>query len=141
MKEALAFKMNKTNYCIDLENLIEIVNLHKVCWVPNCSEYMDGIVDIRGNIIPVLNLFKLCGLEEPENPETEYLLIVREEERTFGLRVDNVETIIKTEHMGTQQLTMLDDTLIKQILKEENGDIYIDLNVKDMISKLSIEVA
>ena len=89
----LVFGMGSDRYGIELPRLLEIVP-HPLCApVPGAPPQLAGVLLVRGEIHPVLELSRLLGLPDlpPDDPGS--VLLIRREPRPFGLRVERVEGI------------------------------------------------
>jgi len=64
----IGFLMNGNEYTIPILKVQEIVNLPNVTKLPQASDYLEGVTNLRGKIIPIINLKKMVGLPS-ESPE------------------------------------------------------------------------
>jgi purine-binding chemotaxis protein CheW len=82
-------------YAFPIEQIREIVILRQVTLAPQVPDYCDGVSNLRGSIIPIINLRKLFGLEsKPVDAETR-TMVVNVGERTMGCTVDTVSQVIR----------------------------------------------
>jgi purine-binding chemotaxis protein CheW len=62
--------------------------------VPNSSEYIDGVINLRGTILPALNMRKMMGFERGEKTANARIIIGRFEGITFGMIVDGITYVV-----------------------------------------------
>ncbi len=94
-KQLVVFNLGNEEYGIDIELTKEIIKLSNITPVPNTEEYVPGVINLRGQIIPVLDLHKRFGLEQTGyfDQENKKIIIVEVEESLIGLIVDRVKEI------------------------------------------------
>lgn len=101
-KQFLIFKVADENYGLKLTQAKEIIKPTKVTNVPNSEEYILGVINLRGQVIPVVNLENKLGFLEHDG-EKNYLpvdqekkiIVVNIQNMLIGLLVDSVEEVIK----------------------------------------------
>ena len=91
----VAFRIENQSYAFRIEQIQEIVILDQVTKTPQVPEYVEGVANLRGSIIPVINLRKLFGLEpKPIDSETR-TIVVNVGTRTIGCTVDTVSQVVR----------------------------------------------
>ena len=91
----VGFQLAGQEYAFRIEQIQEIVILDKVTKTPQVPEYVEGVSNLRGSIIPIINLRKLFGLEpKPVDSETR-TIIVNVGDRTMGCTVDMVSQVMR----------------------------------------------
>lgn len=88
-----AFKVGPHECGLDIMTIKEIVNPLPITPVPRAPHFMEGVVELRSSIVPIVDLRKRFGLESKDSPSKKYL-IVSIERRIVGLIVDSVTEII-----------------------------------------------
>ncbi len=93
----LTFMLAGEEYGIDILRVQEIKGLDSVTEIPNTPEYVLGVINLRGNVIPVIDLRMRFGIECQEYNRTTVVIVVRvrkeERELTLGIVVDNVTDV------------------------------------------------
>jgi purine-binding chemotaxis protein CheW len=85
------FLLAGTRYAIPIRNVMEMDTMPRTTWVPNVPSFVRGVTNVRGEIISVLDLRSLFGLERWEFAERGRILIVRTaDQQTAALAVDEV---------------------------------------------------
>lgn len=82
------------HFFIPLTAIQEITMIPAITFVPNADPYIDGITNLRGNLIPVINVRKLMGFNRGTRSASERLLVLKERHVTFALVVDGISEVI-----------------------------------------------
>jgi len=91
----VGFAIDGQEYAFRIEQIREIVILDKVTAVPQAPDFCEGVSNLRGSIIPIINLRKLFGLNpKPTDAETR-TIVVNVREQTMGCTVDMVSQVIR----------------------------------------------
>src|SRR5208337_4830957 len=88
----IGFTMNGNEYTIPILKVQEIVNLPRLTKLPQVPHYIEGITNLRGRIIPVVNLKKLVGLDV-DSPGDK-VIVVTSGRITFGVLIDAITGVI-----------------------------------------------
>ena len=90
------FRIDGQDFGIEIEYVYEINRLKEVVInpVPKTFEYVEGIINLRGEVVPVLDLRKKLGLPVEEMGRETRILIVRIDNKTIGLIVDMVLSVV-----------------------------------------------
>jgi purine-binding chemotaxis protein CheW len=91
----VGFQLAGQDYAFRIEQIQEIVILDKVTKTPQVPDYVEGVSNLRGSIIPIINLRKLFGLA-PKPPDSETrTIVVNVGPRTMGCTVDMVSQVMR----------------------------------------------
>lgn len=91
----VGFELAGQAYAFRIEQIQEIVILKQVTKTPQVPEYVEGVANLRGSIIPIINLRRLFGLEpRPADAETR-TIVVNVGQRTMGCTVDMVSQVMR----------------------------------------------
>lgn len=91
----LIFKIKDRDYGIEIRHLIEIVALQKITLIDNMPPYIKGVINLRGKIIPVLDVRLRLNLEPIEYHDRTCIVIVTVHNLQAGLIVDSVSEVLK----------------------------------------------
>lgn len=89
----LTFHLNGEDYGLDIGHVIEIVGIPKITEVPDLPCYLKGVVNMRGLVIPVMDVRLRFGMPERAYDERTCLIFVRIDSDTVGLLVDRVNEV------------------------------------------------
>ena len=96
--QAISFKLDNNIYAMDVMNIVEIIFAHKIYKVPNTDARLLGVLNLRGNILPVYSLKTILGMEDPVaaskkieiEEEDKFIIMIRKEKDTFGILIDAI---------------------------------------------------
>lgn len=89
----LSFFLGKEEYAIEILKVQEIIGLMPITPVPRMPEYIKGVLNLRGKIVPVMNLRTRFGLNEIEYTEETCIIVVQENQYLMGIIVDKVSEV------------------------------------------------
>ncbi|MGY8771388.1 MAG: chemotaxis protein CheW [Pirellulales bacterium] len=91
----VGFRLDDQEYAFRIEQIQEIIILKSVTQTPQVAHFVDGVSNLRGTIIPIINLRKLFGIDPiPKDAKTR-TIVVYIDERTMGCTVDSVTQVIR----------------------------------------------
>lgn len=91
----VAFRIADQTYAFRIEQIQEIVILTQITKTPQVPIYIEGVANLRGSIIPIVNLRKLFGLAPRPNDAETRTIVVNVGTRTIGCTVDNVTQVLR----------------------------------------------
>lgn len=95
------FRLGTKVCAVDIKSIVEIIYYKTVTTVPEVPEFIEGIIDLRGAIIPVIDLRKRFNTGVSE--QAEHILIVQIASKKMGLMVDLVEDIFSVSQKDIQE--------------------------------------
>ena len=98
----VGFHIDGQQYAFCIEQIQEIVILDQVTQTPQVADYVEGVSNLRGAIIPIINLRKLFGLDPKPTDEDTRTVVVNVGERTMGCTVDAVSQVIRIPEKSIQ---------------------------------------
>jgi purine-binding chemotaxis protein CheW len=140
----ITFSLAGKDYGVDIMNVKEIAKADKFTYVPNAAAFVRGVYNLRGDIIPIIDLRTFFRLPMEPNPDgQENMLILRIEDRVYGTIVDKIDKVvgINTESIQPPH-PIFGDINIKFIsgVVEKQGNLYIILDVVRIFSQNKEEV-
>jgi purine-binding chemotaxis protein CheW len=107
----VVFILNNEEYGIEISYAQEILRVpEQLTLLPNMPSYIEGVINLRGKVIPVIELKKRFGFSTEQCTDSR-LLIIKYEDTQLALKVDDVSEIISLEEEAVQQL----NSVISQI--------------------------
>jgi len=95
--QCLTFKLADEEYGVDIMKVQEIRSWEPATSIPNTPDFIIGVINLRGNIVPVIDLRKRFSLDKAEYGASTVIVVVKVEhqgdERTMGLVVDAVSEV------------------------------------------------
>ncbi len=98
-RQFLSFKLGVEEYGVDILKVQEIKGWEGATPIPNMPGYILGVINLRGTVVPIINLRSLFEMDELEFTKTTVVIVVRitdsekDEQRTVGLVVDAVSEV------------------------------------------------
>lgn len=94
-KQYIVVKLDNEQYGIDISFVDNIVRMQQITRVPKAQSYFAGVINLRGEIIPVMNLRLKFGLEARESTNATRIIIVKPENNAkVGILVDEVREVV-----------------------------------------------
>jgi len=94
--QLVVFRLGKEEYGVDIAKVQEIVRIQEITRIPQAPSFVEGIVNLRGKIIPIVDLKKRFNLEGEEVSERDKrVIVVNVSNQTIGIVVDSVSEIIR----------------------------------------------
>ncbi len=90
----LLFYINDVVYGVTLSDVLEIINIQSITYIPNTAQYVKGIVNLRGKIVPVIDARLKLGLPEREYDDKTCIIILEIGDARIGLIVDSVSEVV-----------------------------------------------
>ncbi|MBP5707357.1 MAG: chemotaxis protein CheW, partial [Spirochaetales bacterium] len=91
----VSFMLGQQYYAIDIMAVKEIINASRFTRIPNALDFVMGVLNIRGEIIPIINLAKMFHLDSGEITEEErQIIVIKIDSLSIGLVVDKISQVI-----------------------------------------------
>ena len=98
LMQLVGFGAANEKFGVDILMVQEILRSAEVTAVPNSPEFVEGVLNLRGNIVPVIDLRKRLNLyDEASSQKKSWVLILNIDNRVVGFIVDHVTEVIKIE--------------------------------------------
>jgi purine-binding chemotaxis protein CheW len=89
----LVFKVGNEDFGIEIRHVIEIVGIQKINEVPDLPGYMKGVINLRGRVIPVMDIRTRFCMPDRDYDERTCIIVVQVEGETSGLIIDQVKEV------------------------------------------------
>jgi purine-binding chemotaxis protein CheW len=93
-KEFLSFKLGQEEYCLDILSVQEIRGYDTVTSIANTPDFIKGVINLRGNIVPIVDLRIKFRLSEARYDATTIVIILNLNKKMIGIVVDSVSDVI-----------------------------------------------
>jgi purine-binding chemotaxis protein CheW len=124
----LTFKVEKEYYGIEIKYVVEIINIMPITKVPGLPGYIKGIINLRGRIIPVMDVRLRFNLDAIEYNDRTCIVVVLIDGMDIGLIVDGVSdvtTIPETDILPPPEISKAANRFINGIGKAPDGVILL----------------
>jgi purine-binding chemotaxis protein CheW len=136
--QAVSFRLANEEYGLNIMDVQEIILPGEITQIPEVPAYIRGIINLRGKVIPIVDLRQRFGLEISSQTEQTRIVVVNTKNGiTFGVVVDAVSEVIRVEANQVEPpptgLAGLDRSYIRGLLKQE-ARIMILLDMESVLS-------
>ncbi|MGE5351081.1 MAG: chemotaxis protein CheW [Acidobacteriota bacterium] len=147
LRQYLTFKLGEEVFALDVSQVREILDFIKITKVPQTPEYMCGVINLRGSVVPVIDMRLKFGLAQIEATVNTCIVVVEvniEQEKTvLGVLVDSVQEVFELEPGEIEAPpkigTHLKTEFIKGMGKREDKFIII-LDIDKIFSVSELEL-
>lgn len=135
----IVIKIDNEQYGIDIQYIDNIVRMEKITRVPKAQRYFKGVINLRGEVIPVMDLRVKFGMEAmKETKDTRIIILKLDKQSTVGVIVDAVREVVSLKETDMEKVsTNASDSrtqYISVIGKHENELISI-INIISLVSE------
>ncbi len=95
MKQLISFTVGTEEYGLDLLRVKEVIRMRQVTWLPKAPACVKGIINLRGDVIPIVDVRERFGLQRQESTATTRVIVVEVEGRNVGIVVDSASQIAR----------------------------------------------
>lgn len=89
------FKLGEEYYGLPVNNVLFIERIGRITRIPNSPKYILGLINLRGDVIPVVDLSMKLGFKSNKINDSNRIIIVKEEEIVAGLMVDSSSEVLE----------------------------------------------
>ncbi|MCX7984317.1 MAG: chemotaxis protein CheW [Bacteroidetes bacterium] len=93
--QLVSFNIGDEEFGVDILKVQEINRMLTITRVPNAPEYVEGVINLRGKVIPVVNLRKRFGLPPKEADKNTRIIVIELNGKTVGFVVDSVREVLR----------------------------------------------
>lgn len=133
------FEVDGRRYAFRIEKIREIVILKDITTTPQVANYVDGVSNLRGDIIPVINLRALFGIARKPTDDETRTIVVNVGQRTIGCTVDTVTQVLR---IADEKIQSAPDTITSEDASYIQGFAKVDdrlVIVLDVDELLNVE--
>lgn len=94
-RQVVVFQLAKETYGVEIRWVREIITVQTVTRLPGAPAFVEGVINLRGHVIPVVDLRKRFGLEASVDPRRTRIMVVEVAPHTLGLVVDAVTEVLR----------------------------------------------
>jgi purine-binding chemotaxis protein CheW len=142
-REVLVFVLGAEEYGVDILKVQEIRGYEKVMPIPSAPAYLKGVVNLRGTIVPVIDLRVKFGMKEPRYDAFTVVVILRLAQRVIGVVVDGVSDVValtEKEVKEAPQLGTVVDASFIAGLATQNDRMVLLLDIERLLSSGELNV-
>ena len=100
--QLVSFKIGDEEFGVNILKVQEINRMLEVTRVPNAPEYVDGVINLRGKVIPIIDLRRRFGMERKEHDKNTRIVVVELSGKVVGFVVDAVSEVLRIPQSVTE---------------------------------------
>jgi purine-binding chemotaxis protein CheW len=134
--QVVAFKLRDEEYGVSILNVQEIRNMTDITRVPFAADFIKGVINLRGSVLPVIDLKKRLGLAETPYTENTRIVTVTIDELHVGMLVDAVTEVLTIGSKTVDTKKATNDRSGSRFLNgigNVDGRLIIMLNLEEII--------
>jgi purine-binding chemotaxis protein CheW len=93
--QIVSFRVGNEEFGLDILRVREIIRHQHLTRVPNSPDFVDGVINLRGQVIPVIALRKRFGLEESARDNQSRIVVLEVQDMVLGFIVDSVPEVLR----------------------------------------------
>ncbi len=93
--QLVSFKIGGEEFGVDILTVQEINRMLQITTVPNTSDFIEGVINLRGKVIPVVDLRAKFGMPKKEHDKNTRIVVVELSNKTVGFIVDEVSEVLR----------------------------------------------
>lgn len=106
LKQYIIISLDKDPYGVEIKYIESIIVMQSITRIPKAQSYFRGVINLRGDVVPVMSLRKRIGLEEVEDTPASRIIILKPDSQgaPVGIIVDEVREVISLENSQIEKL-------------------------------------
>ena len=136
--QAVGFYIGEDEYALYIHKVREIYPMTEIRKIPKAPQFVEGVINLRGQIIPIIDLRKRFDMAPNESRQSAKILIVELEKNLVGMIVDNVSEVMRfyvdeIEKAPAMFSANIDSQYIQGVAKLDNKLIIL-LDIEKLLS-------
>ena len=136
--QMLTFALEGVTYGVDVHQIREVKNFEGVTPVPYAPDYIKGVTNLRGEVVPVIDMRKRFGLADRKGNDEMGIMVIVQDKHPIGVMVDAVMDVLtiarKDIESAHESLTTSRSEAMLGIAKH-NNELIIQLDLRKIVSK------
>jgi len=137
--KVIVFKLGKEEYGVEVEKVETIERIQHLTRVPKTPPFIKGVMNLRGVVVPVLDLRGRFGLEETEHTDSSRIIIVNVAELKVGMIVDSADDVIDVDSAAISDppeiVGGIKAKYLRGVARTGEDRLLILLNLKEVLNK------
>lgn len=112
--QLVVFSIGNEEFGVEIGQVREIVRLVQITYLPKAPVFIEGVVNLRGQVLAIIDLAKRLGIESHPRTESTRIIVVEVENNTVGMIVDSVSEVLRLSAEDVDEVPMLVDTEVPE---------------------------
>ncbi len=131
--QLVVFRLAGESYGLDIGSIDTIIRMQEITEIPRTPEFVEGVINLRGSIIPVIDLRKRFQLDVKEETKASRIIVVRVAEQAIGIVVDAVLETTKLPSSAIEPISQIASSVDTQYVRgigkiDDRIIILLDIN-------------
>lgn len=138
MKQVAILKLSTEYYALDIMKVNTIRDYETPNRIPHSKPFVKGVINLRGQIVPILDLREILGYEEDANNDKRKIIIIENEDELLGLIIDEVLSISHIEDSQIEELDKVGFTDFADVIEsvaKYNDNLVAILSIPKILEK------
>ncbi len=115
--EFIAFLVNEHEFCVDIQYVREIRGWSHATPLPHSPDYVIGVMNLRGAILPIIDLSARLGMSASDPGKNHVIMVAQVGEKTFGILVNSVSDIVQVDSEQLRSVPELNSAVVKDFFR------------------------
>lgn len=141
--KVLIYSINNESFATDILEVERILGYERPTIVPDVPEFIEGIINYAGDILPIMNLGKKFKYSANSKSEDKKIIVVNKESKKFGVIVDNVSEVTTVDSSIFEEAPPITEGITKRYIKgvlKRKGKIILILDMLNILSQEEEEI-
>ena len=108
--QLVTFRLGQETYGIDIFKIREVIHLQRISTIPKSPKFVEGVIEVRDQVIPVVNLKKRLGIQD-KGGDKQRIIILDLEDQFMGVIVDDISKVLR---IDSKNYEILPDTVMRE---------------------------
>lgn len=138
----VTFELDKETYCINVSDVREVLRFTEIAPVPGSPAYVIGIINLRGNVVTVIDTRKRFGLEPHEVDDSTRIVIIEIDGQEVGILVDSVAEVVDLRMSAIEAAPNVgneDTSRYIQGVTSRDGQLLIIVDLNKLLSEEELQ--
>jgi len=138
-EQLVIFDLSGQKYAIPVLNTQEIIKMIDITPIPRADSYIEGVINLRGRIVPIINLNKRLDLARSETTRDTRIIVVEHKETSVGMIVDRVQEVgrYNPDEIERPESVMKENEFVSGVVKKENA-LWLLLQLDKVLPNISV---
>lgn len=140
-RQFVIFSLEHQLYAVDISLVSEITEIKDITKVPNAKDGMEGVLDLRGKVIPIINLKRKMKIQNATDGNQ--ILVIEHSDKLIGLIIDHAKDVkvvndVNIENIETS-ISNKSESSIKYVIKDVDKQLILIIDIPTMFKSIEDE--
>ncbi|HLB05679.1 MAG TPA: chemotaxis protein CheW [Thermodesulfobacteriota bacterium] len=132
------FKVGEETFAADIMRIREIILCRKITHIPKAPDFIEGIINLRGKVVPVIDMRKRLGLDTKEHSRDARIIVMKfQDQKRVGIIVDSVVKVLRMEESQIQAAPKIAKGIESEYLKgivRDGDELVLVLDMEKVLT-------